>query len=124
MAFISGEQRPNFEGDRGTKTIWGTGNIRKQIFDFWEKTSHFISGGQWNRYPAAILFPGNNGTGTPPTHTHHHHRRASSLVIGCEPESRMLPTPKEFCRHILSERTTQAASNKRRLHPVSGGISL
>ena len=36
----------------------------------------------------------------------------------------MLPTPREFCRHILSERTTQAASNKRRLHPVSGGISM
>ena len=35
-AFISGEQRPNFEGNRGTK------NIRKQIFDFWE---------QGNRYP-------------------------------------------------------------------------
>ena len=45
-------------------------------------------------------------------------------LIGCEPESRMLPTPREFCRHILSERTTQAASNKRRLHPVSGGITL
>ena len=37
----------------------------------------------------------------------------------------MLPTPREFCRHtILSERTTQAASNKRRLHPVSGGITM
>ena len=46
------------------------------------------------------------------------------LYIDCEPECRMLPTPREFCRHILSERTTQAASNKRRLHPVSGGISL
>ena len=46
------------------------------------------------------------------------------LHIGREPESRMLPTPREFCRHILSERTTQAASNKRRLHLVSGGISL
>ena len=45
-------------------------------------------------------------------------------IIGCEPESRMLPTPREFCRHILSERTFKAASNKRRLHPVSGGISL
>ena len=44
--------------------------------------------------------------------------------LDCEPECRMLPTPREFCRHILSERTTQAASNKRRLHPVSGGISL
>ena len=45
-------------------------------------------------------------------------------LIGCEPERRMLPTPREFCRHILSEKTTQAASNKRRLHPVSGVISL
>ena len=49
---------------------------------------------------------------------------ATTPYVGCEPESRMLPTPREFCRHILSERTTQAASNKRRLHPVSGGISL
>ena len=48
----------------------------------------------------------------------------SMYIIACEPESRMLPTPREFCRHILSERTTQAASNKRRLHPVSGGISM
>ena len=44
--------------------------------------------------------------------------------VGCEPESRMLPTPREFCRHILSERSNQAASNKRRLYLVSGGISL
>ena len=45
-------------------------------------------------------------------------------ALDCEPECRMLPTPREFCRHILSERITQAGSNKRRLHPVSGGISL
>ena len=51
-------------------------------------------------------------------------RQRCSPNVACEPESRMLPTPREFCRHILSERTTQAASNKRRLHPVSGGISL
>ena len=44
--------------------------------------------------------------------------------IGREPEGQMLPTPRKFCRHILSERATQAASNKRRLHPVSGGITL
>ena len=37
-AFISEEQRPNFEGN-GNKDI----NIRKQIFDFWG-TSQFISG--------------------------------------------------------------------------------
>ena len=46
------------------------------------------------------------------------------LFIACEPESRMLPTPREFFKHVLSERTTQAASNKRRLHPENGGISL
>ena len=51
-------------------------------------------------------------------------RAYGQAELGCEPECRMLPTPREFCRHILSERTTQAASNKRRLHPVSGGISL
>ena len=49
---------------------------------------------------------------------------ADQRLLGCEPDNRVLPTPREFCRHILSERTTQAASNKRRLHLVSGGISL
>ena len=44
--------------------------------------------------------------------------------IGREPEGRMLPIPRKFCRHILSERTTQAASNKNRLHPVSGRQNL
>ena len=53
--FISGEQRSNFEGNRGTKTIWGTGNIRKQMFDFWG------TGEQAN------LLQGNKGTGTPPS---------------------------------------------------------
>ena len=50
-AFISGEQRPNFEGNRGTKKKYlGTGNIRKQIFDFLgtgEQANLF----QGNRYP-------------------------------------------------------------------------
>ena len=31
------EQRPNFEGNRGKRQYWGTGNIRKQIFDFGEQ---------------------------------------------------------------------------------------
>ena len=54
-AFIPGEQRPNFEGNRGTnKKYLGTGNIRKQIFDF------LGTGEQAN------LFQGNKGTGTPP----------------------------------------------------------
>ena len=48
MAFISGEQRPHFEGNRGTKTILGN----KQNFDFRE------TGEQAN------LFKGNKGTGT------------------------------------------------------------
>ena len=49
----TGEQRSNFEGNRRTKTILGTGNIRKQIFDFKG------TGEQAN------LFQGNKGTGTP-----------------------------------------------------------
>ena len=28
----TGEHRPNFEGNRGTKTILGTGNIMSQVF--------------------------------------------------------------------------------------------
>ena len=47
----TGEQRPNFEGNRGTKTILG--NIRKQIFDF-------LGTGE-----EANLFQGNKGKGTP-----------------------------------------------------------
>ena len=46
----TGEQRPNFEGNRGTKTILGN----KQFFDFWG------TGEQAN------LFQGNKGTGTHP----------------------------------------------------------
>ena len=53
-AFITGEQRPNFERNRGTTTILG-------IFDF---------GGTGGK---ADLFQGNKGTGTP--------GRASYIVI-------------------------------------------
>ena len=38
MAFISGEQGNKDQILRGTgeqEQYWGTGNIRKQIFDFW-----------------------------------------------------------------------------------------
>ena len=49
----TGEQRPNFEGTGEQRQYWGTGNIRKQIFDFW---------GTWEQ---ASLFQGNKGTGTP-----------------------------------------------------------
>ena len=52
----TGEQRPNFEGNRGTKTILGN-REHKKIFDFWG------TGEQVN------LFQGNKGTGTPPPHT-------------------------------------------------------
>ena len=31
----TGDQRPNFEGNGEKRQYWGTGNIRKQIFDFW-----------------------------------------------------------------------------------------
>ena len=51
MVFISGEQRNKGQILRGTKE---TGDIRKQIFDFWG------TGEQAN------LFQGNNGTGTTP----------------------------------------------------------
>ena len=56
-AFISGEQGNKGQILRGTgeqRQYLGTGNIRKQIFDFWG------TGGQAN------LFQGNKGTGTPP----------------------------------------------------------
>ena len=45
--------KANFEGNRGTKTILGNREHRKQIFDFWG------TGEQAN------LFQGNKGTGTP-----------------------------------------------------------
>ena len=36
----------------------------------------------------------------------------------------VLISSKEFCRHIPSLSTTQAASNKRCLHSLSWGVSL
>ena len=42
-----------FRGTGEQRQYWGTGNLRKQIFDFWG------TGEQAN------LFQGNNGTGTP-----------------------------------------------------------
>ena len=56
-AFISGEQGNKGQIFRGTgeqRQYWGTGNIRKQIFDFWG------TGEQAN------LIQGNKGTDTPP----------------------------------------------------------
>ena len=53
MAFISGEQGNKGQILRGTgeqRQYWGTGNLRKQIFDIWG-TSQFISGEQGNGYP-------------------------------------------------------------------------
>ena len=44
---------PIFEGNRGTKTILGIREHRKQIFDF------------LGRGEPANLFQGNKGTGTP-----------------------------------------------------------
>ena len=55
-AFISGEQGNKGQILRGTgeqRQYWGTGNIRKQIYDFWG------TGEQAN------LFQGNKGTSTP-----------------------------------------------------------
>ena len=49
----TGEQRPNFEGNRGTKTILGNREHKKTNFRFLGNrgTSQFISGDQGNRYP-------------------------------------------------------------------------
>ena len=51
--FILGEQRPNFEGNRGTKTILGNREQKKTNFRFLGNrgTSEFISGEQGNMYP-------------------------------------------------------------------------
>ena len=58
---VTGEQMPNFRGIGEQRQYWGTGNIRKQNFDFWG-TSQFISGEQGNSPPPPP---------TPPhTHTH------------------------------------------------------
>ena len=50
----TGKQRPNFEGNRGTKTIFGNRENKKTNFRFWGK------GEQDN------LFQGNKGTPPPP----------------------------------------------------------
>ena len=52
----TGEQMPNFEGNRGTKTILGNTEHKKTNFRFKgnrgvKGTSQFISGEQGNRYP-------------------------------------------------------------------------
>ena len=49
----TGEQRPNFEGNRGTKTILENKEQKKTNFRFLgnKETSQFISGEQGNRYP-------------------------------------------------------------------------
>ena len=60
-AFISGKQGNKGKILRGKgeqRQYWGTGNIRKQIFDF---------GGTVEQ---ANLFQGNKGNGTAPPHTH------------------------------------------------------
>ena len=53
MAFISGRQENNSQILRGTgeqRQYFGTGNIRKQIFDFWE------TGEQSNLWEGLIKF--------------------------------------------------------------------
>ena len=49
----TGEQRPNFEGNRGTKTILKNREYKETNFRFLGNrgTSQFISGEQGNRYP-------------------------------------------------------------------------
>ena len=53
----TGEQRPNFERNRGTKTIFGNRKHKKAYLQFWG------TGEQAN------LFQENKGTGTPPPGT-------------------------------------------------------
>ena len=50
---VFGEQRPNFKGNRGTKTILGNREHKKTNFQFFGNrgTSQFISGEQGSRYP-------------------------------------------------------------------------
>ena len=58
----TGEQRPNFEGNKGTKTILGNREHKKTNFPFLGNrgTSQFISGEQGNRYPlgASVVYDG------------------------------------------------------------------
>ena len=60
----TGEQRPNFDGNRGTKTILGNREHKKTAhFQFFGNmgTSQFISGEQGTRYPpgrASVLVSG------------------------------------------------------------------
>ena len=49
----TGKQRPNFRETGEQRRYWGTGNIRKQYFDFWKTREQ------------ANLFQGNKATGTP-----------------------------------------------------------
>ena len=61
------EQRPNFEGNRGTTTILGNREHMKTNFRYLGNrgTSQFISGEQGNRYPpgrASIILPGSPQT--------------------------------------------------------------
>ena len=79
MAFISWEQGNKGQILRGTgepRQYSGTGNIRKQIFDFWG------TGEQVN------LFQGNKGTGTPPPLGGPHpwkatKRRVQAIIYTC-----------------------------------------
>ena len=75
--FISGVQGNKGQILRGTgkqRQYWGTGNIRKQFFDFWE------TGEQVN------LFQGNKGTGTP-LGGPHNCQLFSKLFISCQSRS-------------------------------------
>ena len=49
---------------------------------------------------------------------------ANLVIIDYGLKKVLLPTPREFCRRSLSERAVFSASNERRLHFVSGGITL
>ena len=61
---------------RGTgeqKQYWGTGNIRKQLFDFWGTGEH------------ANLHQGEKGTGTPPPPGGPHHTKTNMPICNLNP---------------------------------------
>ena len=58
-ACISGEKRPNFEGNRETKKAlrnrrWNREHIRKHIFDFWRTWEQAIYFRTWEQVPPPL----------------------------------------------------------------------
>ena len=83
----TGEQRPNLDGDRGTKKILVNREHKKTIFRFF--------GLQGNKQ---IYFRGTKEKVPTPTYTHHHHRSTTpgegvSIGLFCAPLRLLRPIP-------------------------------